>query len=128
MEIMKVSSMNSINPILIKFLYRSAVSKLSDQKREIYQFIESKENQLEEISFNEKQFIQLMSERSPYKAAADHFSLDITSIKEVMDEAHAEIDQVIKERCNRIKWIDCSDTMRNKQGSKDNQWSFIFVS
>ena len=128
MEIMKVSSMNPINPILIEFLHRSAVSKLSDQKREIYQFIESKENQLEEISLNEKQFIQLMSERSPYKAAADHFSLDISSIKDVMDEAQAEIDRTINERCNRIKWIDCTDMMRNKQGRKDNQWSFIFVS
>ena len=120
--------MKPINPILIELFYRSAISKLSDDKREIYQFIESKEKQLEEISFNEKQFILLMSERPPYKAAADHFSLDITSIKKVMDEAHAEIDQVIKERCNRMKWIDCTDTMRNKQGRKDNQWSFIFVS
>ncbi|WP_251528116.1 hypothetical protein [Metabacillus litoralis] len=128
MEIMKVSSMKPINPIIIEFLHRSAVSKLSDQKREIYQFIESKENQLEEISFNEKQFIQLMSERSPYKAAATHFSLDILSIKDVMDKAQAEIDWTINERCSRIKWIDCTDMMRNKQGRKDNQWSFIFVS
>jgi hypothetical protein len=117
MEIMKVRGMNPINPILIEFLHRSAVSKLSDQKRKIYQFIESKENQLEEISLNEKQFIQLMRERSPYKAAAD-----------VMDEAQTEIDRVINERCNRIKWIDYTDRMRKKQGRKDNQWSFIFVS
>lgn len=124
MEIMKVSNMN---PILIEFLHRSAVSKLSDQKREIYQFIESKENQLEEIAFDEKQFIQLMSERSPYKAAADHFLLDISSIKDVMDEAQAEIDRTINERFNRIKWIDCTDMMRNRRGKKDNQWSFIFI-
>ena len=50
--------MNPINPILIELLHRSAVSKLSDQKREIYQFIRVKENQLEEISFNEKQFVE----------------------------------------------------------------------
>ena len=91
MRIMKVRSMNPINPILFEFLHRSAVLKLSDQKRKIYQFIESKENQLEEISLNEKQFIQLMSERSPYKAAADHFSLDISSIKDVMDEAQLKL-------------------------------------
>ena len=120
--------MKTINPFLIEFLYRSAVSKLSTKKREIYQFIESKENQLEEISSNEKQFIQLMSEESPYKAAADHFSLDISSIKEVMEDAQAEIEQVINERCNRMKWIDCTDRMKTKYRRKDIQWSFIFVS
>ncbi|WP_152681105.1 hypothetical protein [Neobacillus vireti] len=123
-----MSSINSINPILMEFLHRSAVAKLPNQIREVYQFIESKENQLEEISFNETQFIHLMNERSPYKAAADHFSINISSIKDIMDDAQAKIDRVIKDRCDRIKWIDYTDTIRSKQGNKNNQWCFIFVS
>lgn len=117
-----------MNPILIEFFHRYAVSNLSEKKREIYQFVESIENQMEVISENEREFIQLMSEYSPYKAAADHFSLDILYIKNVMDEAQAEIDRVIHERCHRMKWIDCTEMMRNKQGKKANQWFFIFVS
>ena len=117
-----------MNPILIEFLHRSAVSKLANDKREIYQFIENKENQLEDISVNEKQFMQLMIEQSPYKAAAEYFSLDISSIKAVMDEAQAEVDRMINERCKHIRWIDCTDMMRKKRGRKDKQWSFLFVS
>jgi hypothetical protein len=117
-----------MNPILRGFLHRSAVLKLADRKREIYQFIESKENQLEEIAINEEQFIQLLCEKSPFKAAADHFSLHISYIKSLIDEAQAEIDQAIDERCNRMEWIDCTEMMRHAKGRKDNQWAFIFVS
>ncbi|KAB2333305.1 hypothetical protein F7731_15720 [Cytobacillus depressus] len=128
MENLEASSIEPINPILFEFFHRYAVSNLSDKKREIYQFIENKENQLEIISLNEKEFIQLMSENSPYKAAADYFSLDILSIKNVMDEAQDDIDRVINEKCNRMKWIDCTEKMRKTYGCNDNQWSFIFVS
>ncbi|WP_413301067.1 hypothetical protein AA0X95_20365 [Bacillus sp. 1P10SD] len=117
-----------MNPILWGFLHRSAVLKLPDLKREIYQFIESKENQLEEISINEEQFIQLLCEKSPFKAASDHFSLHISYIKDLMDEAQVEIDQVIEERSNRMKWIDCTEMMRYVKGRKDYQLAFIFVS
>lgn len=116
-----------MNSILLGFFQRNAVLKLPDRKREIYQFIEGKENQLEEVATNEEHFIRLLCERSPFKAAADHFSLDISYIKDLMDEAQEEIDRVIDERCNRMKWIDCTDMMRYAEG-KDNQWAFIFVS
>lgn len=117
-----------MNPILLGFFQRNAVLKLPDRKREIYQFIESKENQLEEIAINEEHFIQILCEMSPFKAAADHFLLDISYIKELMDEAQAEIDRVIDERCNRMRWIDCTDMMGYAAGRKDNQWAFIFLS
>lgn len=120
--------MSSMNPILLEFLHRSAVSKLADDKREIYQFIESKENQLEDISVNEQQFMQLMVEQFPYKAAAEHFSLDLSMVKAVMDEAQAEINRMIDERCKHIRWIDCTDKIRKKRGRKEKQWSFLFVS
>jgi len=48
--------------------------------REIYQFIESKETQLEEMASTEQQFIQLMINQSPFKEAAEQFSLSISTI------------------------------------------------
>ncbi|MGP7818054.1 hypothetical protein [Niallia sp. 01092] len=120
--------MNSINPILIEFLLRSAVKNLPAKKREIYQYIESRENELEEVALNETHFIQLMNEKSPFKEAAVHFSVDILAIIDAMNEAQAEIDRVIKERCNRMKWIDCTELQRSKHKLKDNKLSFIFVS
>ncbi|MDW7615175.1 hypothetical protein SC499_10675 [Peribacillus simplex] len=118
--------MERINPILMEFLLRSVIKKLPDIHREVYQYIESMEYQLEEVSVDEKQFLQLMIEKSPFKAAADHFSLHISTIKEIMDEAQMEIDKSIDERCNRIKWIDYTDKL--KQSDKTTQRAFIFLS
>jgi len=120
--------MRSINPILVQFLYRSAIANLSDKKREIYQYIERKEDELEKIASNEKQFIQLMHEKSPFKEAADYFLLDISSIKEVMEEAQAEIDMMIMKRSNRMRWIDYTDVKKNSRRKKSKEWTFIFVS
>ncbi|MFT8323086.1 MAG: hypothetical protein ABF649_19640 [Bacillus sp. (in: firmicutes)] len=121
--------MESINPILMEFLLRSAINKLPDQKREIYQFIERNEDRLEEMAGSEEQFIQLMDENPPFQAAANHFSLDVDTIKKMADEIQAEIDVIIKERCSRLKWIDCTDYLRKKQRNKQkNKWSFIHIS
>ncbi|MGG4264732.1 hypothetical protein [Peribacillus simplex] len=118
--------MERINPILMEFLLRSVIKKLPDLSREVYQYIESMEYQLEEVSVDEKQFLQLMIEKSPFKAAADHFSLHISTIKEIMDEAQMEIDKSIEERCNRMRWIDYTDTC--KRSDKTTQRAFIFLS
>lgn len=85
--------------------------------REIYQFIESKETQLEEMASTEQQFIQLMINQSPFKEAAEQFSLSISTIKEIMDKAQAEIDRVVNERCTQVKWIE-STNRQKKQDKK----------
>ncbi len=110
--------MKQVNPILIKFFHRSAVLKLPRKLREIYQFVESKEEHLEEISINEEQFMNLMIGRSPLKEAADQFSLELSAVKEIMDEAQDEIDRLIKAKCNHMKWIDYTNKMKNLDNSK----------
>ncbi|UTI41323.1 hypothetical protein [Niallia sp. RD1] len=117
--------MNSVNPILVPFFYRSAIANLPERKREIYQYIESKEAELEKIAANEKQFMELMVEKSPFKEAADHFSLTMSTIKEIMDEAQAEIDLMIMARINRMRWINYSKTERKFQKRKNKKWTFF---
>lgn len=118
----------TIHPVLLDIFHRNAVSKLPDQKREIYQFIVDMEHHLEDIAVDEKQFLQLMIERSPFKVAAAHFSLEIPYVKLVMDEAQKEINGMVDERCNRMEWIDCTDMIRHKKNYKENQWLFVFQS
>ncbi|MBO0997489.1 hypothetical protein IOC57_06965 [Bacillus sp. SD075] len=115
--------MEQFNPILMEFLLRSAIKKLPDIQREVYQYIESMEYRLEDTAVDEKQFLQLMIANSPFKAAADHFSLPISTIKKIMDEAQLEIDTSIDERCKRIKWIDYTD-----KSDKTKQRVFMFLS
>ncbi|NRK74475.1 hypothetical protein F3B05_26085, partial [Salmonella enterica subsp. enterica serovar Typhi] len=56
---MEEQEMNSVNPVVVQFFYRSAIANLPEKKREIYQYIESKEVELEEMAINEKQFMEL---------------------------------------------------------------------
>ena len=119
--------MNSLNPILVQFLYRSAIESLPDKHRNIYRFIESREDKLEMDAVNEQHFIQLMHEKSPFQDAVNYFSLDIQAIKDVMTEAQAEIDRKIIERCKLIKWVDMTDS-KNTNSKNLMEWSYVFVS
>lgn len=119
--------MKLVHPIVMEFFHRSAISNLPHPLREIYLFIESKESHLEEIASTEQQFIHLMIERSPLKEAAEQFSLNISTVKELMDKAQAEIDRAIYERCAQVKWIDCMNKQKNQFRKNDFQRSFIFV-
>lgn len=120
--------MRSLNPILVQFLYRSSIEQLPEKKREIYQYIERKEEELETIADDEKHFIQLMKEKSPFIEASTHFSLDTSTIKNIMDEAQIEIDSMIVTRFNKIKWIDYTDGEKTKAEKTNKEWKFIFMS
>ncbi|WP_110926655.1 hypothetical protein [Bacillus massiliglaciei] len=113
-----------MNPILLEFMLRSAVEGLPPQMREIYQFIERKENQLEEIAADPQHFMRLMQEDSPYRAAAVHFGLELADIQKVMDEAQTEIERSIRERESRMKWVDCSDI---HQGEDTGHRAYLFM-
>lgn len=119
--------MNSGNPVLVQFFYRSAIANLPEKKREIYQYIESKEVELEKIAVNEKQFMELMVEKSPFKEASEYFSLSMPAIKEIMDEAQAEIDLMIMARINRMRWINYSKTDRKARKNQNKKWTFAFT-
>ncbi|HEO8419240.1 hypothetical protein [Niallia sp. FSL W8-0635] len=110
--------MNSVNPVLVPFFYQSAIANLPEKKREIYQYIQSKEVELEKIAVNEKQFMELMVEKSPFKEASEYFSLSMPAIKEIMDEAQAEIDLMIMTTINRMRWINYAKTDRKARKNK----------
>jgi len=119
--------MKQVHPIVMEFFHRSAVANLPHPLREIYQFIENKESQLEEMASTEQQFIHLMIERSPLKEAAEQFSLKNSTIKELIEKAQAEINCVIYERCAQVRWIDCTNKQKKQFRKNDFQRSFIFV-
>jgi len=119
--------MNTLNPILVQFLYRSAIESLPDKYREIYRFIECKEDELEIQAVNENHFIQLINEKCPFQEAASHFSLDFQAIKDIMTDAQSEIDKKIAERCKQIKWVDIS-AVKNTNRTVLKEWTYVFVS
>jgi hypothetical protein len=118
--------MNTLNPILVQFLYRSAIESLPDKYREVYRFIERKEDELEMEAVNENHFIQLINEKSPFQEAASYFSLDLQAINDIMTEAQSVIDKKIVDRCKQIKWVDMSAVKDTNGTSKE--WTYVFVS
>lgn len=120
--------MPTINPTLLKLFHQNAVSKLPNGIREVYQYIEDIEAYLEGIAINEKHFMRLMVEQSPIKAAANYFSIDIEEVKRLMRKAQQRIDQMIHQRCSRMKWIDFTDMIRANNRDKESQWLFVFDS
>ena len=119
--------MHTLNPVLVQFLYRSAIESLPDKYKEIYRFIESREDELEMEAVNESHFRQLFHEKSPFQAAVSHFSLDFQTIKNIMTEAQAEIDNKIVERLKQIKWVDMSMDSNTNDTERKN-WTYVFVS
>lgn len=118
--------MNSVNPVLVQIFYRSAIANMPEKKREIYQYITTKEEELEKIAVSEKQFMELMVNHSPFKEASSYFSLSLSATKEIMDEAQAEIDLMIMTRINQMRWINYSKT--DRKARKNKKWTFVFVS
>lgn len=119
--------MNLINPILVEFLYRSTIESLSPSMREIYQFIECEEDELERMAVSESHFIKLMNEKPPIRKAAEHFSLKVPHIKAVINQAQGEIDRAMIERYKQIKWIDMTDYKPAAKNKTKSNWSFVFV-
>lgn len=120
--------MKEVNPILMEFFHRSAVSNLPQKTKEVFQFIEEKEEQLERASVTEEQFLTLLIANSPFKEAEKQFSLDISTIKKMVDEAQAEIERVIKIKCERMRWLDVTNRLStNRTNKNDLQRIFLFV-
>lgn len=118
-----------MNTILIKLVHQSAVAKLPQFQREIYQFIENQESILEDHSLNEMQFLQLLIEKSPYKAAAEYFSLDLETVIKTLEEAQEIIDSEINERCSRTRWIYLREIDYLKMHcTGDIKQTFLFIS
>lgn len=65
--------MNSVNPVLVQIFYRSAIANMPEKKREIYQYITTKEEELEKIAVSVKQFMELRVNHSPFKEASSYF-------------------------------------------------------
>ena len=119
--------MNLINPILVEFLYRSTIESLPPTMREIYQFIECEEDELERVAVNESHFIKLMNEEPPIRKAAEHFSLKVPHIKAVIDQAQGEIDRTMIERYKKLKWVDMTNYKPAAKNKPKSKWSFVFV-
>lgn len=82
-----------MNDKLMEFLLRSEVRKLSDEKRQVYQFIVTEEDLLAAKAETANQLLQLLTKHSPYRLAARHFNMTFEEITCLMQEIETELSE-----------------------------------
>jgi hypothetical protein len=116
-----------MNDKLMEFLLRNEVSKLTDEKRRVYQFIVKEEDLLAEKAKTADQLLQLLTKHSPYRLAARHFNMSFEEITRFMQEIEEEISERIEVRCKRMKWIDYTENVKQSNARGKKKQLFLFI-
>jgi hypothetical protein len=116
-----------MNDKLMEFLFRDEVSKLADEKRQVYQFIVNEEDWLAEKAETANQLLQLLIKHSPHRLAAGHFNMSFEEVTRFMQEIETEINERIEARCKKVKWIDYTDNMKQSNARNRKKYVFLFV-
>lgn len=106
-------------------LAKGIIAGLSETKRSVYQYIESREDELASQCETKEQFLTMLVKVSPYHEAAGRFNISAEEIYRLMKETEAEINKKLEQKLNTYKWIDCTERMGN--GSENNKKHFLFL-
>lgn len=107
-----------MNARIVEFLFRSEVAKLSDDKREFYQFIVNIEDNLAEKAEDAEEFYQLLLKYSPVNLAASRFNLSYDKVVQRIEAIDAELHEKIEARCQRVEWIDYTNNFPLAEGKR----------
>ncbi|MFB5283637.1 hypothetical protein [Peribacillus sp. Hz7] len=116
-----------MNDKLMEFLLRDEVSKLTDEKRKVYQFIVKEEDLLAEKAETADQLLQLLTKHSPYRLAARHFNMSVEEITRFMQEIEAEISERMEVRYKKVKWIDYTKKVKQSNARDSKKHLYLFI-
>ncbi|MGG4488587.1 hypothetical protein [Metabacillus idriensis] len=106
-------------------LAKGIIAGLSETKRNVYRYIESREDELASQCETKEQFLTMLVQVSPYHEAANRFSISVEEIYRLMKETEAEINKKLEQQLSTYKWIDCTERIEN--GSASNKKHFLFL-
>ncbi|MGF2614814.1 hypothetical protein FZC84_08205 [Rossellomorea vietnamensis] len=117
-----------MNEHLMEILARDIVAGLPPYKREVYEYVVRAEDELASQSETSDQFMSLLVKHSPHKQAAARFNMTYGQLIVLMREIESEIDEKLKEKEAKIKWIDYSDNFKGNSGASTNRsLQFMFM-
>ncbi|WJV29905.1 hypothetical protein QTG56_01700 [Rossellomorea sp. AcN35-11] len=111
-----------MNDNLMEILARDIVKSLPPRKRDMYQYVVQREDELARQASTSDEFMNLLIQHAPHRQAADHFSLTYGRFMVEMREIEKEINRKLDEKLQHAKWVDCTDAM----GSDRNVKYFYF--
>lgn len=118
-----------MNEHLMNIFTCEIIARLPRTKRNVYEYIESMEDQLASQCETKEQFLTLLAEKSPYQLAADRFHMSLQEMYELMKEIEDEINSRLDLKIEKHRWIDYTyKVLKNHDGSNQNKKFFLFVS
>lgn len=116
-----------MNERVLDFLRKSEVSRLPEEKRKLYEFITAAEDALAEQAATADEFFSLVLTESPITSAMNHFRLPYDKVVSLLTEIEEELHVKIKQRSEKVQWIDYSDKCNSAtEGERKNQL-FLFI-
>jgi hypothetical protein len=97
-----------MNGYLMEILYRDIVKSLPQLKKDMYQYVVQREDELAGQASTSDEFMSLLIRHAPHKQAADHFHLSFGQFMAEMRGIEKEIDRQLARKLKQVKWIDCS--------------------
>lgn len=117
--------MEYMNERLMDFLMKSELARLPEEKRKLYQFVTEAEDSLAEQAASVDEFYSLVLADSPVNAAMNYFQWSYDQVVEVLMDVEEELDRRIKQRSNRVKWIEFKH--HHKPGTLDDGSKKLFL-
>lgn len=116
-----------MNERLVEFLWKSEVSRLTDEKRKLYEFIIEAEDTLAEKAATVDEFFRLALVDSPINAAMNHFQLPYNQVVSLLMDIEEELNIKIERRSKKVKWIDFSEKYNPDIAGERKNYLFLFI-
>jgi hypothetical protein len=115
-----------MNGYLMEILGRDIVKSLPSRKRDMYQYVIRREDELARQASTSDEFMSLLIKHAPHRQAADHFHLPFGEFMVEMREIEKEIEQQLSLKLQQVKWVDCTDVMQRGVTDLSDKKYFYF--
>lgn len=116
-----------MNERLMDFLLKSEIARLPEEKRKLYQFVTEAEDSLAEKAGTVDEFYSLVLADSPVNAAMNYFQWSYDKVVAMLMAVEGELDQKIRQRSKRVKWIEFGAEQNPKGMDEGNKRLFLFI-
>lgn len=116
-----------MNERLMDFLLKSEIARLPEEKRKLYQFVTEAEDSLAEKAATVDEFYSLVLADSPVNAAMNYFQWSYDRVVGTLMAVEEELDQKIKQRSKRVKWIEFKAGQSPKTMDAGSNKLFLFI-
>ncbi|MDV2886405.1 hypothetical protein RYX45_14540 [Alkalihalophilus pseudofirmus] len=103
------------------------IQSLSEPDRNVYQYIDRIEADLEELALTKNHYLQLLRRQSPIKQAAKHFNMSEKMVYDTVQRIEAEMADEVPELSERLELVEFTDVLKLNGLCEANEEKRYFV-